>query len=174
MINTLITDDRLQELVRLCRTTPEKYPICEVGVYKGGSLKTLADNFPERKVYGVDSFEGLPEEYWTKDEIHKPGEFSDSSLEEVKKFVNNENVIFVQTLFPSAKLKPRKFSFVHLDIDFYKAIRDSLDWFVPKMAEGGVIVLDDYEWPACPGVAKALKKYTHYKTNAQWQAYLQF
>jgi len=171
---TLITDDRLQELIRLCKTTPDKWPIVEVGVYKGGSLKVLADNFPERKVIGIDNFEGMPEEYWTKDEIHQPGDFNDTSYEAVQQYVNNENVTLIKTLFPSAKLKLKKFSFVHLDIDFYKSMKACLEWFAPKMAKGGVIVCDDYGWPACPGVAKALKKYEHQKTNAEWQAYIQF
>ncbi len=37
--------------------------ILDLGVYKGGSTRKLAALWPERRIYGFDSFEGLPEDW---------------------------------------------------------------------------------------------------------------
>lgn len=175
MDNTLITQDRLDELVRLCKLTKANF-IAEVGVYKGGSLKVLSENFPSAMIYGFDTFEGLPGEQWNENEIHKPGEFSDTRLETVYNFIRSENVILQKGLFPiSGKdYQDYKFDFVHIDTDFYKAVKESLYWFWPRMNKEGIIVFDDYDWPNCPGVKKALDEsgLKYKKTDAKYQAYL--
>jgi len=92
MENTLITQDRLDSLVNLCHQTQANL-IAEVGVYKGGSLKYLAENFPNADVIlGFDTFEGLPESKWNEKEVHKPGEFSETNNKEEEKFINKENI----------------------------------------------------------------------------------
>jgi O-methyltransferase len=123
----------------------------------------------------VDTFTGLPAEQWNSGEVHKPYEFNDTSIESVTAFVNSSNVYLFNGLFPdSGKFaEDYKFSFVHLDVDFYESTKACLDWFLPRMNKGGVIVLDDYDWPNCPGVKKALENIEHYKTNADYQAYIQ-
>lgn len=160
MDNTLISQDRLDTLVELCNNTDHK-TIAEVGVYKGGSLKFLGENFPDAVIFGFDTFEGLPKEHWNKNEVHKPGDFSDTSIEEVYKFIDNPRVLLIKGLFPeSAKqYKDQVYDFVHVDTDFYEGVRSSLEFFYPRLSEGGIIVFDDYEWENCPGVKKALKEF---------------
>jgi O-methyltransferase len=41
----------------------------------------------------------------------------------------------------------RTYSFVHLDVDLYEPTRGGLEYFVPRLAKGGMIVTDDYNWP---------------------------
>jgi predicted O-methyltransferase YrrM len=171
-MTTLITQDRLNELIRLAGTTPPGI-FAEVGVYKGGSLKVLADSFPERLILGFDTFTGLPAKYWSEEEVHKPNDFNDTSIEAVKEYVNNTNVQLFKCSFPLQIFNKFKFSFVHLDVDFYESTKVWLDFFIKRMHKGGVIVLDDYGWPNCPGIEKALKDIEHHKTNAQYQAYIQ-
>jgi O-methyltransferase len=176
--NTLITNDRLDELVRLARQAPLDGYFAEVGVYKGGSLKCLALSFPERQIIGFDSFEGLPGEQWTETEVHKPGEFNDTSLEAVTSFLHDTsgNVNLVKGIFPDSAehLKDLSFSFVHIDTDFYLSVKACLQWFWPRLVSGGIIVLDDYLWPNCPGVKQALDEFEkpYQKTEAAYQAYM--
>lgn len=59
-------------MVNLAEQAPAAACFAEVGVYKGGSLKQLAICFPERKIFGFDSFEGLPAEQWSEIDLHKP------------------------------------------------------------------------------------------------------
>ena len=54
------------------------------------------------------------------------------------------------------KRKHPKIAFAFLDGDFYESIRDSLRLVLPRMQQGGVIVVDDYAREALPGAAKAV------------------
>ena len=36
------------------------------------------------------------------------------------------------------------YQFVHIDVDLYKPTLDSLNYFFPKLIDGGIIVIDDY------------------------------
>jgi O-methyltransferase len=165
-------------MVALAKKTPSDGYLAEVGVYKGGSLKHLALSFPERLILGFDSFEGLPREQWSEMEIHSPGEFSDTSMEAVLKFLDDctNRVRLFKGIFPdsAATIKDYKFSFVHIDTDFYLSVKACINWFWPRLLTGGIMVFDDYEWPNCPGVKKALDEsgIPFYNTDAKYQAYL--
>lgn len=176
MENTLITSDRLNSLVELCIRTKFKV-IAEVGVYKGGSLKYLAERFlPHSFIVGFDTFEGLPESQWNEKEVHKPGDFNDTSLEAVANFINDTRVRLVKGLFPESAVKDYydlQFDFVHIDTDFYESVKQSLEWFWPRMNEGGIIVFDDYEWPNCPGVKQTLEEFGQpFFRSVDYQAYI--
>ncbi len=152
--------------------------MAEVGVYKGGSLKLLAMSFPGRRVFGFDSFQGLPAQHWTNMDIHQPGEFSDTSLEAVSEFLgeHKSNVQLVKGIFPASAtlLENEAFAFVHIDTDFYLSVKACLHWFWPRLLPGGIIVLDDYLWPACPGVEQALLEFGQpfQSTEAAYQAFM--
>lgn len=175
MDNTLITQDRLDSLVLLCSKTNAEV-IVEVGVYKGGSLKTLSEAFPNSLIFGFDTFEGLPERQWREEEVHKPGDFNDTSREAVEKFIDNENVRLIEGLFPESAYDYQKYypvDFVHVDVDFYEGVKECLEFFYPTLTKGGIMVFDDYEWPMCPGVKKALEEFgeTIYE-SVPYQAYI--
>ena len=46
------------------------------------------------------------------------------------------------------------FRLCHFDVDVYQSAKDVLDWVWPRLSPGGVVVFDDYGFPACPGVTK--------------------
>lgn len=175
---TLISDDRIDELIRLLGETPNG--LCaELGVYKGGSLKRMSDAFPEREFLGFDTFEGLPEVDWSESEPHNPGDFGDTSLEAVENFLgSNPKIKLIKGYFPSSmsvfKTESLQFSFVHVDTDFYQSIKACLDFFYPILKPGGIMVFDDYDWPACPGVKRALDEsgLPYKQTQAKYQAYV--
>jgi len=178
MYKTLITEDRLKELVRLADLTPKDGLIVELGVYKGGSLKYMMDNLPVRLFAGFDTFEGLPKEQWNEDEIHKPGDFNDNSIEIVEEYLKDYvNFHLYKGLFPKdipESFSHYKVSFVHCDLDFYEGAKACIEYFYPKLPVGGIIVFDDYLWENCPGVKKALEesKLKYQPTNAKFQAYI--
>ena len=183
MYRTLITQDRLDEIVRLAKTCPKDGLYIELGVYKGGSLLYLAENISQdATLMGFDTFEGLPKEQWNKDEIHVPGEFNDTSFGSVRDYVSlskdRHNIFLIKGLFPESAFLIRKdpISFVHVDFDFYEGAKAAIDFFFPIMMEGGVMIFDDYKWPNCPGVKKALDEsgLPYQPTKANYQAYIQF
>lgn len=49
--------------------------VVECGVYNGGSVTKIARRFPDRTVYGFDSFEGLPESWGRPDMAFEAGAF---------------------------------------------------------------------------------------------------
>ena len=165
-------------MVALAKQTPQGGFFAEVGVYKGGSLKYLATSVPDRFVFGFDSFEGLPGGQWLETDGHKPGEFSDTSVQAVQTFLQDcdHRTKLVKGIFPDSACfaKDFKFSFVHIDTDFYLSVKACLEWFWPRLLPGGIMVLDDYEWPACPGVRQALDDFgkPYQKTAADFQAYM--
>jgi hypothetical protein len=53
----------------------------------------------------------------------------------------------------------RKYKFVHIDVDLYEPIYDSLSFFYPQLAKGGKIVIDDYLFKDWPGAKKATDQF---------------
>jgi hypothetical protein len=70
-----------------------------------------------------------------------------------------KNVHFYKGIFPStaAKIRDRGFSFVHLDLDLYKATQESIEFFYPRMKKGGIMISHDYI--SSSGVRKAFDEY---------------
>ena len=52
-----------------------------------------------------------------------------------------------------------RFAFVHIDVDLYQPTYDSLEFFYPRMAPGGLIVCDDYGFASCPGATRAFDEF---------------
>ena len=50
-------------------------------------------------------------------------------------------------------------AFVHIDVDLYEPTRACLEYFHPRLADGGVIICDDYGSLAFPGAAQAWDEY---------------
>lgn len=136
--------------------------IAEAGVYKGGSARLLATMFPDREILLFDSFEGMLENDLDSSGGHKKGDFSDISLEQVQEYLKDKsNCRFFKGWFPETAdfLTSEIFSLVHIDMDYYQSTVSSIDVFWKRMNINGVMIFDDYEWVACPGVKKALQEF---------------
>jgi O-methyltransferase len=53
-------------------------------------------------------------------------------------------------------LPERKYRFVHVDVDLYDPTLESFEYFYPRLATGGIIASDDYDWP---GARQALEEF---------------
>lgn len=160
---TLVAGPKLDVILR-CADDLADVPgaFAECGVYQGGSLAALAEACPDRTVYGFDTFIGLPQEAWAAGEPHGVGDFGDTSLDAVTSAVGHlPNVDLRPGLFPAsaAGLEAKRFALLHLDFDYYESTRAALEWFLPRMSPGGVIVFDDVDWPNCPGVRRAIEEF---------------
>jgi len=157
---TVISQDRLSvlaETVRQCAKLPGE--MAEVGTYKGGSARVIAAACPGKYLHLFDTFgTGIPED--DQHGEHKAGDFGDVSFEQVKRYLDGFNVVFHPGLFPKTAepVRERRFCFVHLDGDTYQTTKAGLEFFWPRMVEGGAIVLDDWDWERCPGVRKAVEE----------------
>ena len=132
----------------------------EVGVYRGGTARLIGRTLAGsgKKLFLFDTFAGMPETDPAKD-THKRGDFADTSAEGVKlTLMNVENVELRPGFFPETArgLAEQRYAFVHVDVDIHRSIRDSCEYFYPRLVPGGVLVFDDYGAPTCPGVKAAV------------------
>lgn len=161
---TGITPDRLAMLIAYSWMVHEKLgAFAEFGVCQGGSLDLLARLHPDRLIYGIDSFEGLPEP-GPEDTFHKKGDFSLTQVKFDKMFMHfaDTNVQILKGFSPNVFVNipsPMQFAFVHVDVDLYKSVKDALDYFWPRLIEGGIMIFDDYGFDTTPGAKKAVDEW---------------
>jgi len=137
--------------------------IAEVGVYKGGTARLLAKVFEPtgKAIHLFDTFSGMPLTDSSKD-IHKEGDFNDTSLESVRNYLNDcRHVRLYKGLFPatSKPISESMFCMVHVDVDIYKSVMDCCEFFYPCMEKGGIIIFDDYGVLDCPGAKIAVDEF---------------
>jgi O-methyltransferase len=163
---SLVSKERLYILYTLLNQAigVEGY-IWECGVYKGGTAAMMAaiiaSKKSSKKLYLFDTFEGMPETNLDKD-IHLKGDFSDASLDEVRRYIGHESICFFrQGIIPESflGLEYQKIAFAHIDLDIYQSIIDSLDFIWPRLTTGGFLLFDDYGFASCPGAREAVDKF---------------
>jgi len=112
----------------------------EFGVATGYTINYISQ-FTQDKVYGFDSFEGLPE-YW-RDGFNKGFFNRDGILPPV-----NNNVVLIKgwfndTLDDFIKNQNKKVSFIHIDCDLYSSTKYVLNTLKDYMDDNCVIVFDE-------------------------------
>lgn len=143
---------KLNKLLELAASTPNG-SIIEAGVYQGGTLRELAERFPDRKCLGFDTFEGMPKETYNETEGHTPGEFAVLLEDVVNNLRDCLNVMLIKGLFPSSYADfVDDISFIHLDMDHGQSTKEALELLWPKLMVGGIILLDDYNWRQCANI----------------------
>ena len=147
--------------------------IVECGVWKGGSMMLaakilLALNKTDYDLYLFDTFEGTtkPSKYdldylgnpmleiWNKEFEGKkklPSSADYVSLDKVKKNLFStgypkEKLHFIQgnVMDTIPKNAPEKISVLRLDTDWYESTKHELIHLFPRLASGGILIIDDY------------------------------
>jgi len=119
--------------------------VLEFGVFKGITINIISSYFKNQKVWGFDSFEGLPEDWITADnEIKYPKGFF--ALDELPKV--NENVKLVKGWFEESlpiwlKENHGDISFLHVDCDLYSSTSTVLDLLNDRIKPGTIIAFDE-------------------------------
>lgn len=177
--NTLVDYPRLEMLVKLLKETEGlEGLVAEVGVYKGGTARLLCENTTST-VLLCDTFLGMPDTDAEKD-VHVKGHFGDTSINKVVQVLQPYwNWEIIPGVFPASAdqiARSAKYRFVHLDVDIYDSVKNCLEFFIPRMAPGGIIVLDDYNADDCPGAKLAADEImsARVKPTVQCQAIIRF
>ena len=139
----------------------EKIPgaIAEVGVFRGGSAKLIAEAKRGRALHLFDTFEGLPGVDASGDPLFSRGQF-DSSEDAVRRYLQGYPDVFIyKGIFPATAgpITGSRFSFVHLDVDIYESTAKSLEFFYPRMSRGAMLISHDYMW--AEGVKRAFTEF---------------
>jgi O-methyltransferase len=151
----------LKELLKLTRHVRGHFAEC--GVYTGGSAHLMCREakMQGRRVHLFDSFEGLSQPgpydgtYWRTGSLAVSEESVRETLSDWDCFDIFKG--WIPEAFP--RVSDNQYAFVHLDLDLEAPTHESLDFFVPRMNRGGVILLDDYGFHSCPGVTHAADKF---------------
>jgi O-methyltransferase len=151
----------LWELVK--QTNSLEGAMIEIGVWRGGSGiiigKQAEHSIHSSALYLCDTFTGVVKT-GEKDTFYKGGEHADTSIETVKELFETlgvRNFKILKGIFPEETgglIHDTVFKFCHIDVDVYKSARDIFEWIWPKMAAGGIILIDDYGFYNCDGITK--------------------
>ena len=163
---------RHQNLIKIFLEVPRdvRGDIAECGCARGLSslelclaAKTVDPNWTGEGFHIFDSFKGLsePTEQDRRFDASGPDEAFLAANMAAGRYAFPLDLVArnLHRDFPHVQLHPgwipeifleepdRTYRFVHIDVDLYQPTMDSLRYFFPRMAAGGVIITDDYNWP---------------------------
>jgi O-methyltransferase len=153
-----------------CRKIPGDF--AEVGVFRGGSARLLAEAKGDKELHLCDTFEGLPEVSDVDQSINiagfqwrfQKGQMA-SNMDEVKESLSKfVGIFFHSGIFPqdtACDIDNKKFSFVHLDVDTYRSMLNCIEWFYPRLNPGGCVFFHDFQ--TAPGVKQAIREFMENK-----------
>lgn len=125
--------------------------LAECGVFRGGTAYLIAMAIAEaevrKRLHLFDTFSGMPTGEIERHDCHRPKEFANTSLEEVRDYLARFHFIeYHPGIIPQtfADVEEFRFSFVHLDVDLYKTNRSCCEFFYERMTRGGVFLFDEY------------------------------
>jgi O-methyltransferase len=166
---TYLDLDRLYTLWQGVMTLPpDAAAIAEVGAYKGGSARFIAEALRlagrELPFYVADTFEGHVEVDEVRDPKHKVAtQFLVTSAERVARYLRDLTSIRllvgdIRETSPAMQHETH-FGLVHIDVDVYPITRFCLEFFATRLAHGALIVVDDYGAITCPGAKQAVDEF---------------
>ena len=138
--------------------------LVECGVWKGGSLLVIARALlglgaTDRDLFGFDTFTGMPPA--TREDVRYDGkrgtEPSAMNLSVAPSAVDVRGLV-LGTGFSSDRLHlvpgrvedtipdsaPSEIAVLRLDTDWYESTRHELEHLYPRLASGGILIIDDY------------------------------
>ena len=136
-----------------CRTGMEFLSFCveqvsvkglflEFGVFSGKSINHVATGSPDQKIYGFDSFQGLPET-WRPG--FKKGAFSLENLPPVRENVELVPGWFDRSLPVFCDAHPDEpVAFLHVDCDLYSSTQTIFALLRSRIVPGTIIAFNEY------------------------------
>ena len=182
---TMTTPPRIYALVRAVEyivSRPIRGAIVECGVWRGGSMMGVALTLlrlgvTDRDLYLFDTFAGMTEP--GEQDVKHTGEravdmlaessrdshdWAVASLDQVREAVSTigypeESIHFVQGPVEETlpERAPREIALLRLDTDWYSSTKHSLVHLYPRLARGGVLIVDDYAY--WQGARQAVDEY---------------
>lgn len=125
----------------------------ELGVCTGKTINFIAALNPHQKVYGFDSFKGLPEDWVKGNYTIKKGTFAFKNSDDLPSVLHNVELIrgwFKKTLkdFTKAYDSKEPIAFLHIDSDLYSSAATALTILGDRIQPGTILVFDElYNYP---------------------------
>lgn len=150
----------LRKCIAVLRERGVRGNLAEVGVYTGEFARLFNRYLPDRKLYLFDTFEGFDA---ARDDFAESdaGKFKDTCVEKVlARMSHPESCVVRQGYFPdTADGLEDRFCLVSLDTDLYNPTLAGLEYFYPRLEEGGYIFVHDIGTYHYKGVKDALYRY---------------
>lgn len=166
---SIVRPDRLMNLYLLIRYyLPKIQPghIIEYGTFRGGGaifMAALARRYlPGCRVYGLDTFEGLPTPHPEVDGLTSgifAADFGD--VKSAAHAAGLSNLTFIKGLFSETATdvlrECGKVALAHIDCDLFEPVGYAYEVSRPFMVPGGYIVFDDAIDATCLGATEAVE-----------------
>ena len=164
--NTMLPPLKLYMLQNLLKQTRSLGgAVLEAGVWNGGSGLLMADYLDSigsaKHLWLLDTFEGYDIVDDMKDgALARRGLMRGKSFDEVKAVFSkiHTTVHIVKGAIPETlcNVQVPEISFAHIDVNLYEPTRRTTAFCLERMPRGGIIVFDDYGWPATYGARQAI------------------
>lgn len=141
--------------------------MAECGCYQGASAVFMLQASSHGTLFLFDSFQGLsePDSHDAQDKEGvrnwEAGDMESSEAALRRNLDSFDGFVVLPGWIPERfnDIADNRFRLVHVDVDLYQPTRDSLEFFYPRLVEGGVIVMDDYGFLTCPGAKRAADEF---------------
>lgn len=143
--------------------------LAEVGVFRGSFSTLINEKFPKRKLLLFDTFEGFGQEELKRetalgrcDKKFASFHASTSAEKVLRGFTYPEQCIMRKGFFPGTVTdedRSRQYAFVSVDVDFEDSIYESICFFYPRLSNGGMMFIHDYNSSFLGGVKDSVKRY---------------
>lgn len=142
MDKIMLKNDRISNLKYSLSLAKKPGLILEFGVFSGETINIIANYFNDNKIYGFDSFEGLPEDWngWALEKTF----FKRNNMPLVQENVDLIKGWFNETLPTFLNSHDTNISFLHIDCDIYSSAKYVLTTLQNKIIPGTVIVFDEF------------------------------
>jgi O-methyltransferase len=147
----LLTDPAALHLLACARAArPLPGVFAEAGVFRGGSARLICEEKGDGDIHLFDVFETLQDRSTTPSAEQVRAHFGsvhgcETQVREL--LAGYPNVHFHTGVFPESARGLQddlRFSFVHLDMDLVAPTLAALEFFLPRLVQGGIVLVDDY------------------------------
>lgn len=164
--NTMLSRQKLYFLLQLFITTAGlEGDVVEAGTCSGGSALLLAREAERRgfkkRFWLLDTFAGYQKIDKASDGDHvQLRDCRGKTRDEVASLFSGskQDIRLVEGLIPAtlAEVSAPSICFAHIDVNLYEPTYASTEFALKHLCKGGVIVFDDYNWPATYGARAAI------------------
>jgi hypothetical protein len=155
--------------------------VVEFGIYHGYMLEKLIEKTEElkmsRNIYGFDSFEGLSEPSVEHDyENWKKGQYA-AGYDQVAAYLklkDRPNLKLIKGWLNETLQSPeaqaiKKIAYARIDVDIYEPTKDCLDYLSSRLADGAILVFDDWCYTSTKGETKAFIDWVKTVPNLEFE-----
>lgn len=139
--------------------------ILEAGCGSGGSTRAIANVLKKQRrikpLWILDTFAGYDNVDEKKDGTHvHTGDCKCASKEEVRQLLSDYDgcTHLIEGSIPTTlqHVAAKSLAFAHIDVNLYEPTKEATRFCLEKMSVGGIILFDDYGWPATFGAKAAI------------------